>query len=238
MNRTKTEIQAMAKNKDAVINRILHTVTDLRVREAPEGEAASRTITGYAILFGVPSAPLYDWEDEEAREVIAPEAVTKELLDGCDIKMTMFHDRQLILARSKNGAGTLKYGVDDKGVYFEFEAPNTVDGDKALELVRRGDISGCSFAFSTHYYDSAYVQRTVQRVDGKTIITYTVNVITGIYDFTLAADPACPDTNCEAEVRELIRELREQEQPDGKEEREKKVREQVREMRRAATLSL
>lgn len=238
MNRTKTEIQAMAKNKDAVINRILHTVTDLRVREAPEGEAASRTITGYAILFGVPSAPLYDWEDEEAREVIAPEAVTKELLDGCDIKMTMFHDRQLILARSKNGAGTLKYGVDDKGVYFEFETPNTVDGDKALELVRRGDISGCSFAFSTHYYDSAYVQRTVQRVDGKTIITYTVNVITGIYDFTLAADPAYPDTNCEAEVRELIRELREQEQPDGKEEREKKVREQVREMRRAATLSL
>lgn len=208
------------------------------MREAPEGEAASRTITGYAILFGVPSAPLYDWEDEEAREVIAPEAVTKELLDGCDIKMTMFHDRQLILARSKNGAGTLKYGVDDKGVYFEFEAPNTVDGDKALELVRRGDISGCSFAFSTHYYDSAYVQRTVQRVDGKTIITYTVNVITGIYDFTLAADPAYPDTNCEAEVRELIRELREQEQPDGKEEREKKVREQVREMRRAATLSL
>ena len=238
MNRTKTEIRAMAKNKDAVINRILHTVTDLRVREAPEGEAASRTITGYAILFGVPSAPLYDWEDEEAREVIAPEAVTKELLDGCDIKMTMFHDRQLILARSKNGAGTLKYGVDDKGVYFEFESPNTVDGDKALELVRRGDISGCSFAFSTHYYDSAYVQRTVQRVDGKTIITYTVNVITGIYDFTLAADPAYPDTNCEAEVRELIRELREQEQPDGKEEREKKVREQVREMRRAATLSL
>ena len=228
----------MKRNKDTVVNRILHTISDLRVREAPEGEAASRTITGYAILFGVPSAPLYDWEDEEAREVIAPEAVTKELLDGCDIKMTMFHDRQLILARSKNGAGTLKYGVDDKGVYFEFEAPNTADGDKALELVRRGDISGCSFAFSTHYYDSAYVQRTVQRVDGKTIITYTVNVITGIYDFTLAADPAYPDTNCEAEVRELIRELREQEQPDGKEEREKKVREQVREMRRAATLSL
>lgn len=223
----------MAKNKDRVVNRILHTVTDLRVREAKEGEAASRTITGYAILFGVPSEPLYAYDDEEAREVIAPGAVTKELLDGCDIKMTMFHDRQLILARSKNGAGTLSYGVDDKGVYFEFEAPNTVDGDKALELVRRGDISGCSFAFSTHYYDSAYVSRDVQRVDGKTVITYTVNVITGIYDFTLAADPAYPDTNCEAEARELVRELREQEEkPETK--NTDKVREQVREMRRAA----
>lgn len=227
----------MAKNKDAVISRMLHTVMDLRVREAAEGEVASRTITGYAILFNVPSAPLYSYDDEEAREVIAPGAVTKELLDGCDIKMTMFHNRQLILARSKNGKGTLSYGIDDKGVYFEFEAPKTADGDKALELVKRGDIAGCSFMFTTHYYDSAYVSRDVQRVDGKTIVTYTVNVITSIYDFTLAADPAYPDTTCEAEARELVKELRtavEPEQPKNDE----KMRKQVREMRRAATLKL
>lgn len=222
----------MAKNKDKIITRLLHTVTDLRVREANEGEAESRTITGYAILFNTPSAPLWDYDDEEAREVIAPSAVTKELLDGCDIKFTMFHDRQLILARSKNGAGTLSYGVDEKGVYFEFDAPNTADGDKALELVRRGDISGCSFMFATHYYDSAYVARDVKRENGKTIITYTVNVITGIYDFTLAADPAYPDTNCE--LREFVNELRTAEQPEPQ-KNENKVREQVREMRRAAT---
>ena len=111
----------MAKNKDTVISRMLHTVTDLRVRETAVGEVESRTITGYAILFDTPSAPLYSYDDEEAYEVIARGAVTKELLDGCDIKMTMFHNRQLILARSKNGKGTLSYGVDDKGVYFEFE---------------------------------------------------------------------------------------------------------------------
>lgn len=224
----------MAKNKDAIITRMLHTVTDLRVREAKEGEAESRTITGYAILFNTPSAPLYAYDDEEAREVIAPGAVTKELLDGCDIKMTMFHDRQLILARSRSGAGTLSYGVDEKGVYFEFDAPNTVDGDKALELVRRGDISGCSFMFSTHYYDSAYVMRDIQRVDGRTIVTYTVNVITDIYDFTLAADPAYPDTTCEAERRELVKELRKAAEPETP-KNENTMREQVREMRRAAS---
>ena len=144
----------MAKNKNTEITRMLHTCAELHVREAAEGEKESRTI---------PSAPLYDYDDEEAREVIAPEAITKELLDGCDIKMTMFHDRQLILARSKNGSGTLTYTVDDKGVAFEFEAPHTADGDKALELVRRGDIAGCSFMFTTHYYDSAYVSRDVKR---------------------------------------------------------------------------
>lgn len=227
----------MVKNKDAVISRMLHTVADLRVREAAEGEVQSRTITGYAILFGVPSAPLYSCDDEEAREVIAPGAVTKELLDGCDIKMTMFHDRQLILARSKNGKGTLSYGVDDKGVYFEFEAPNTADGDKALELVRRGDISGCSFMFTTHYFDDAYVSRDVQRVDGKTIVTYTVKVITGIYDFTLAADPAYPDTHCETEAREFVKELRTKVEP-LQTKNDNQMREQVREMRSAASHKL
>ena len=59
----------MAKNKNEVIKRLLHTVTDLRVREAKEGEAESRTITGYAILFNTPSAPLRDYDDEEAREI-------------------------------------------------------------------------------------------------------------------------------------------------------------------------
>lgn len=209
---------------------MLHTVSELHVREAAEG-VESRTITGYAILFNTPSAPLYMSEDEEVREVIAPGAVTMELLDGSDIKMTMFHDRKLILARSKNGKGTLKYGIDDKGVYFEFDAPKTADGDKALELVRRGDIAGCSFAFTTYYYDNKYVACDLQRMDGKTYITYTVNVITGIYDFTLAADPAYPDTTCEAEARELVKELRAAGDPKQCE----RVREQVREMRCAAS---
>ena len=48
----------MAKNKNIEITRMLHTVTDLRVRETREGEAPSRVITSYAILFNVPSAPL------------------------------------------------------------------------------------------------------------------------------------------------------------------------------------
>lgn len=176
----------------------------LHVREAAEGEARSRTITGYAILFNTPSAPLWSDEDSEAREVILPEAITKELLDGCDIKFTMFHDRQLILARSKNGEGTLSYNVDEKGVSFEFEAPETTDGEKALELVRRGDLAGCSFAFSTHYWDATCVDRSVERVNNRAIITYKVKSVDAVYDFTLAADPAYPDTSVTVEnLRQL-----------------------------------
>lgn len=209
--------------------REIFTASQLRLREI-DGTEESRTITGYAILFDVPSAPLYEDEEEVIREVIAPEAVSLELLDKSDIKMTMFHDRQLLLARSNKGSGTLSYGIDDKGVYFEFEAPDTADGDKAIELVKRGDIAGCSFAFSTRYYDRAFVEESVVHGD-KVEVTYRVKVITGIYDFTLAADPAYPDTSVEA--REIVDALHQRRQ------REKeKFEKQIAEMRRAASASI
>ena len=222
------------KNKTQEIRRELLTVcADLHVREAGEGEAPSRTIVGRAILFNVPSRPLWSDEDEEAVEVIAPEAITREVLDACDIKMTMFHDRQLILARSKQGQGTLTYDVDEKGVTFSFEAPNTVDGDKALELVRRGDLAGCSFMFSTHYWDEGFVSRSVEIRDGKSYITYTVRQVTGIYDFTLAADPFYEGT--EVDTREIREASKPEPSKDGPKGDDEKIKEQLREMRRAAS---
>lgn len=212
----------------------MFTPATLHVRDAAEGEAPSRTITGYAILFGVPSAPLWQDEDSEAREVIAQGAVTKELLDGQDIKMTMYHNRQLLLARSNKGAGTLSYEVDEKGVKFTFDAPNTQHGDEALELIRRGDIGGCSFMFATRYYDDACVERTANVVNGVTMITYTVKAITGVFDFTITDNPAYPDTSVEA--REFVKGLKEPKQPEQPEnpKDDTKMREQLREMRCAA----
>jgi HK97 family phage prohead protease len=226
--------------KEQIVKRMLLTVgADIHVREAAEGAAESRAIAGYAILFNTPSAPLWADDESEAREVIAPEAITKELLDGCDIKFTMYHNRQIILARSNKGTGTLTYSVDEKGVAFEFEAPKTAHGDEALELVRRGDLTGCSFMFSTRYYDDACVERTAKVVNGVTMITYTVKGVTGIYDFTLAADPAYPETSVEA--RELVTELREAVKPQPQQPAPKpneNLQKQLREMRRAAAQSI
>lgn len=186
----------MNNTHSSLVTRTLHTCAPLQIREGAGGEP-SRTITGYAILFDTPSAVLYADESEECREIISPEAVTKDLLDGCDIKMTMFHDMQLILARSRQGSGTLSYSVDSRGVAFSFDAPLTADGDKALELVRRGDISGCSFMFSTFYRDPECVEKTETTGNGKRQVTFRVRKISAIYDFTLTPDPAYPDTGCE-----------------------------------------
>ena len=96
--------------------RTIAIVSGLRIREATDG-AESRTIEGYALKFGVRSRLLCDWWNNYY-EVLEPGCVTREMLDKQDIKLTMFHDRQLVLARSNKGNGTLNYEVDKVGVKF------------------------------------------------------------------------------------------------------------------------
>lgn len=191
------------------------------------GAEKSRRIEGCAIRFNEKSQPLWEDDEEEAREVISPEAVTREVLDACDIKFTMYHDRQCILARSKEGKGTLSYDVRADGVYFSFDAPETPDGDTALALIERGDIDGCSFAFSTHYWDEKYVSASVEIRAGKAYTTYTVRRVTGVYDFTITPDPAYPTTS----VRELREGLSGEKPAPALTDR---ARRQIEEMRREA----
>ena len=204
--------------------RTLHTPTaGLRVRATEEGEEPGHTIEGYAIRFGSPSVPLYEDESESIREVIEREAVTQELLDRSDIKFTLFHHPHLLLARSKNGEGTLSYELREDGVFFSFTAPRTADGDKALELVRNGVIDGCSFAFTTKYRDKAYVERKVTAgTDGRRQTVCHVKRMTGIYDMTITPDPAYPSTS--VENRDLISMIR-SEQNRERETMEKQIRE-------------
>ncbi len=181
--------------------RTVALVENLRVREAGEEGKESRTVEGYALKFGMRSVLLNDWWNSYY-EILEPGCLTKETLDRQDIKLTMFHDRQLILARSNKGEGTLSYEVDEVGVKFWAEMPRTVDGDKALELVQRGDIAGCSFCYSTDEDDSENAV-SYERIkeDGGELLLRHVKRIDKVYDFTLAADPAYEQT--EVSKREI-----------------------------------
>lgn len=168
----------------------------LKVREATEG-SESRTIEGYILKFGVRSRLLCDWWDNYY-EVLEPGCITRETLDACDIILTMFHDRQLVLARSNQGTGTLNYEIDEVGVKFWADMPKTVDGDKALELVQRGDIAGCSFIYSTDESDSenavSYERLDEKDKNGDDILLRHVKRIDAVYDFTLTTTPAYEQT--------------------------------------------
>lgn len=216
--------------------RTIAVMADLHIREAASGEE-SRIIEGYALKFGVRSRLLCDWWDYYY-EQLEPGCVTREMLDRQDIKLTMFHDRQLILARSNKGVGTLNYEVDAIGVRFWAEMPHTVDGDKALELVQRGDIAGCSFCYSTDEGDSenavSYERLKEKTENGEDILLRHVKRIDNVYDFTLATDPAFEQTTVSRrEVEEAGVDLRKQaDEPkpidfDKKREIIRKIRERI-----------
>lgn len=163
-----------------------------------EGGEDSRRIRGYALVFDTPSVPFVDCDEWYMDETIARDAISAETLAASDIVLTMFHDDHLLLARSNKGAGGLEYGIDDHGVWFEAEMPKTIDGDKALELVNRGILSGCSFAAGI---DPAKVDCESTTKDGKTVDHYTIREIAQVYDFTLTHCPRYDTT--EVSLRDL-----------------------------------
>ena len=166
----------------------------LSIREAaPDAKGESRTIAGTAIVFNRESQELDDW-GEKFKEIILPEAVTMSFLDTQDVKLNLLHDRKMTIARCNKGEAnsSLRLSVDQNGVNFEFDAPRCDLGDRALELVRTGVYSGCSFEFKPKDYE--------KRVDGD-----TVTIIHRSFEYlnalTLGMDPAYRQTS--VNVREL-----------------------------------
>ena len=179
----------------------------LAIREAEGGqEGESRTIEGRAIVFNAESEVLDEW-GERFREVILPQAVTMEFLNTQDVKMNMLHERELTIARWLMGAGSLRLGVDEQGVYFKFEAPRCDIGDRCLELVRTGVFTGCSFEFMPKDYD---VERT-KGADGKDEVIVRHKSFEFLSAITIGMDPAYRQTSVNA--RELDKLT-----PDGKAE--------------------
>ena len=154
-----------------------------------------RIVEGYAVVFNSRSNELWDFGDGTFVEVIEREAITPELVASSDVKALLYHNRERVLGRSNKGEGSLMLELDDHGLKYRFMAPHTADGDTAVELVKRGDISGSSFAFTVAQGGS----RMEEQADGT--ILRTITKISGLYDITLTPDPAYSDTS--VAVREM-----------------------------------
>ena len=152
-----------------------------------------RQISGYAVVFGTQSQILYDaGSGRMFKEIIDTRAITPELLKQSDVKALLEHSAERLLARCKNGTGTLTLRIDTMGLFYCFEAPHTADGDFALEMIKRGDISGSSFAFKANDKDCTWTK------PGEIWIR-KVNKISVLYDVSIESDPAYTETSVTAE---------------------------------------
>ena len=172
----------------------------LHVRETEDGQQ-SRTIEGKPIVFGVRSVNLTPWSDtREVYEVLEPGCITNELLQRSDVILNLNHSSMVpdVLGRCKNGNGTLSLRLAGDHIECRCELPNTNNANDALELMRRGDISGMSFAFQDDYQDSengVSYERTAETHDGKEVWLRHVKRITGLYDVAIVTHPAYEQTS-------------------------------------------
>lgn len=155
-----------------------------RVKREDGGEDAY--VSGYAVVFEQYSKPIWDeWV----------EIISRNAFDSCDMSdvvMVVDHARDVgsVLARSRNGEGTLEISIDDVGVAFRFKSPDTTKGRDIVALVERGDISECSFAFWVRedkwLYDVAFEEHTydVRRIESIAKLADLSIVVSGQYGQT------------------------------------------------------
>ena len=156
-----------------------------------------RTVSGYAIRFNEDSAFM------GFTERISPSALPASMLENADIFAYFNHDWSKVLARTPN---SLKLDLRNDGLYYEFEAPNTQDGNDLLEHIKRGEMYGTSFAFSLPEDGSGEVW--TKQEDG----TYLREIIMfdALYEISPVYTPAYPTTSVSARCLEYVRNTEEQ----------------------------
>lgn len=174
----------------------------LQVREPQEGQTASRRIAGRPIVFGVRSNNLTPWSDyREVYEVLEPGCISAEVMQKSDIVLNTNHrnDVSCILGRYRNSdKDTLKLELRADGVDCDCDLPNTTTADDTLELIKRGDIDGMSFAFEDDWEDSengvSYERMRDEETGKKEIWVRHVKRITALYDVSVVTHPAYEQT--------------------------------------------
>lgn len=159
-------------------------------RSADIQASSGRFIEGYAVVFNVLSEDLGGF-----REIIRSSAITQELISSSDILATMDHRSDYMMARLRNGKGNIDLTIDQHGLKFRFECPETAKGEELLQHVKRGEITQCSFCFGLDYSDKES-ERWTRNSDGSQV--REILKIERLYDISLVQNPAYPSTECYA----------------------------------------
>lgn len=147
----------------SIVSKELH-IRDLN----DDANPAIGQVIGYACVFNQPS------EDMGFIEYCNP-----QMFEGVDMDNVLAlysHDFSNILGRSSTG--TLKLNVDDTGLKFTLDIPDTSLGHDVYTNIKNGNLQGCSFGFSIadddwSRDDNGKVIHTINRIDQLTEISIT-----------------------------------------------------------------
>lgn len=147
-----------------------------------DDQAGAPKIAGYAAVFNQRS----DLLGGTFVEIIAPGAFDDVL--NQDTRALFNHDPTYLLGRT--ASGTLRLSVDERGLAYEIDTPNTQTiRDLVVEPLRRGDMSGSSFAMRVAKGGDTWHEEK----DG--LIVRTIFKIAELRDVGPVAFPAYPDSS-------------------------------------------
>lgn len=153
------------------------------IRTAAPAGAGNLVLCGRPIVFDAP-AVIHDPAGEYT------EIIKSGALDGADlsdIRLLYNHDLNKVpLARTPK---TMQLTVDPAGLSFTAALPDTAEARAVYEAVKRGDLTGMSFAFKVPKGGDTYDPRTNTR---------TITRIEKVLECSVVPFPAYPATSVEA----------------------------------------
>lgn len=154
----KDRIAEVRKYLSGVVERKQQKAADngVQYRQAEmRAEGDEMVVEGYAAVFNSTT------DLGPFQERIAPGAFSDVLDD--DVRLLINHDG-VPLARTANG--TMDISQDDTGLYYRATLSNTQAGRDLYEMIKRGDISESSFAFTIgHESRDENDVRVIEKVD-------------------------------------------------------------------------
>lgn len=145
-------------------------------------DGGGKKLKGYALKFN----ERYDmgWFTEE---------ISRGALDGADlsdVRALLNHNPNFVLGRTT--AGTLRLAVDDTGLMYEIDLPDTQAARDLAVSVERGDISQSSWGFTLRM-DEDKQGDTWTRAGGKD--HRTITSVARVFDVSPVTFPANPGTD-------------------------------------------
>src|SRR5216684_3700996 len=179
----------------------------MSLRAEGDGSATPLRLTGYGAKFN--STTLVNkGASNQFRETIAPTAFARALREKADVRMLRNHDPNFVLGRTKSG--TLRLSLDNVGLFFDCNLPDTQDARDLHTLVARGDVDQCSFAFKAvkdEWGDSDDYDENGARIPLRTLRDVD------LFDVSAVTYPAYSDTTVSARALEIVAERQGNQRP-------------------------
>lgn len=150
-------------------------------KKEADAENTSTVIEGYAAKFNSETV-IGNWY--QFREKISPGAFDDVLND--DVRCLFNHNPNYVLARSKEGKGTLTLSVDKVGLKYSYVTPERSFAKDLEDAIALGDVSQSSFAFDIE-------EQNWTEIDGELPVRNIVK-FKRLYDVAPVTYPAYADT--------------------------------------------